>query len=190
MTPSPAVFDFDKLNWLNRHYIKASSSGRITALAWEFFGGLMPAKNDASDEVLLWFVKLVSLFAPYVDHLGLLPAKAYFIFGFDSDAARLVEQNAAILAADSARTVLGELASRVRAHSELVTPELFKTWMNEIKEATGVKGAELYHPVRIALTGAHSGPDFDKLLPLIEEGSTLHLGVPSVQERIERFVGV
>ena len=86
--------------------------------------------------------------------------------------------------------MLGELASRVRAHSEHVTPEIFKSWMNEIKEATGIKGAELYHPVRIALTGSHSGPDFDKLLPLIEEGSTLGLGVPSVQERIERFVGV
>jgi nondiscriminating glutamyl-tRNA synthetase len=190
VTPSPAVFDFDKLNWLNRHYIKSSSPGRIASLTWEFFGGLMPAKDDASDDVLLWFVKLVSLFAPYVDRLGQLPAKAYFVFGFDPDAVRGDEQNASILAADSARTVLSELANRVRAHSELVTPEIFKIWMNEIKEATGVKGAELYHPVRIALTGAHSGPDFDKLLPLIEEGSTLRLSIPSVQERIERFVGV
>ncbi len=190
VTPSPAVFDFDKLNWLNRHYIKASSPGRITALSWEYFGGLMPKKEDASDEVLLWFVKLVSLFAPYVDRLGQLPAKAYFVFGFDPDAVRENEQNTTVLAADSARTVLGELANRTRAHSEHVTPELFKTWMNEIKEATGVKGAELYHPVRIALTGTHSGPDFDRLIPLIEEGSTLGLGIPSIQERVERFVGV
>ena len=190
VTPSPAVFDFDKLNWLNRHFIKASSPGRIAALSWEYFGGLMPQKEDASDEVLLWFVKLVSLFAPYVDHLGQLPAKAYFVFGFDPDAARANEQNAAVLAADSARTVLAELADRTRAHSEHVTPELFKNWMNEIKEATGVKGAELYHPVRIALTGTHAGPDFDKLIPLIEEGSTLGLGIPSIQERVERFVGV
>ncbi|MFZ0744573.1 MAG: glutamate--tRNA ligase [Terracidiphilus sp.] len=190
VTPSPAVFDFDKLNWLNRHYVKASSPGRIASLAWEYFGGLMPRKEDASDEVLVWFVKLVSLFSPYVDHLGQLPAKAYFVFGFDPDSARNDEQNKTVLAADSARTVLGELANHVRAHSEHVTPELFKTWMNEIKQATGVKGAELFHPVRIALTGSHSGPDFDKLLPLIEEGSILGLGIPSVQERLERFVGV
>lgn len=190
VTPSPAVFDFEKLNWLNRHYIKSSSPSRITSLAWEFFGGLMPPKQDATDEVLLWFVKLVSLFAPYVDRLGLLPAKTLFIFGFDPEAARADQQNAAILSADSARTVLAELADRSRAHSEHVTPELFKTWMSEINEATGIKGAELYHPVRIALTGAHAGPEFDKLLPLIEEGSTLNLGIPSVEQRIERFVGV
>jgi hypothetical protein len=35
-----------------------------------------------------------------------------------------------------------------------------------------------------------SGPEFDKLIPLIEDGSALGLGVPSVRERIERFAGV
>jgi glutamyl/glutaminyl-tRNA synthetase len=71
-----------------------------------------------------------------------------------------------------------------------VTPEIFKAWMNEIKAATGVKGKDLFHPVRIALTGAHSGREFDKLLPIIEGGAALGLGVPSVRQRIERFVGV
>ena len=54
--------------------------------------------------------------------------------------------------------MLWRTGGRVRAHTMPVTAEIFKTWMNEIKEATGVKGTELYHPVRIALTGAHSGP--------------------------------
>ncbi len=83
-----------------------------------------------------------------------------------------------------------EFANRVRTHSSHVTPEDFKVWMNEVKAATGVKGPELFNPVRIALTGAPSGPVFDKLIPLIEEGSTLGLGIPSVCERIECFVGV
>ncbi len=33
VTPSPAVFDFDKLNWLNRHYIKLADHERIAKLA-------------------------------------------------------------------------------------------------------------------------------------------------------------
>ena len=190
VTPSPAIFDFDKLNWLNRHYIKLSSPGRITSLAWEYFGGLMPAKQDATDEQLLWFVRLVSLYAPYVDRLDQLPAKALFVFGFDPDIARANPENAAELAADSTRTVLSEFAGRVRTESGHVTPETFKRWMEDIKTATGIKGAALYHPIRIALTGSHSGPDFDKLIPIIEEGSTLGIGVPSIQQRVERFVGV
>jgi glutamyl/glutaminyl-tRNA synthetase len=137
-----------------------------------------------------WFASLVALFLPAVDRLDQLPAKAAMIFGFDVEAARADEENAAVLAADSARTVLGELANRVRANSGRVTPEVFKTWMNEIKAATGAKGQDLFHPVRIALTGAHSGREFDKLLPLIEDGARLGLPVPSVRQRIERFVGV
>jgi nondiscriminating glutamyl-tRNA synthetase len=190
VTPSPAIFDFDKLNWLNRHYIKASPPSRLAALAWQYFDGVLPAKDAAPDEVLIWFVRVVELFAPAVDHLDQLREKARFLFGFDPEEARARDDNAAVLAADSTRLVLGELAARLRAHSGPVTPEVFKGWMNEIKAQTGVKGKELFHPVRIALTGSHSGPEFDKLLPIIEAGAVLGLGVPGVRERVERFVGV
>ena len=94
-----------------------------------------------------------------------------------------------MLGSDSTRSVLGEFGARVRMAVDDVSPELFKTWMNEVKAATGVKGKELFHPVRIALTGAHSGPEFDKIIPLIEEGAALDIGIPSVRERVERFVG-
>jgi glutamyl-tRNA synthetase/nondiscriminating glutamyl-tRNA synthetase len=190
VTPSPAIFDFDKLNWLNRHYLKLAAPERLAALSWGYFASQLPAQETATEAVKNWFARLIALLVPAVDHLDQLPAKAALVFAFDPAAARANEENAAILAADSARTVLGELACRVRAHAGPVTPEVFKAWMNEIKAATGVKGKELFHPVRIALTGAHSGPEFDKLLPLVEDGAALGLGVLSVRERIERFVGV
>jgi glutamyl/glutaminyl-tRNA synthetase len=86
--------------------------------------------------------------------------------------------------------VLGELANRARAHADIISPADFKAWINDIKAATGIKGEALYHPVRIALTGFHSGPEFDKIIPLIEDGAALGLAIPSVRERIEQFVGV
>ena len=67
--------------------------------------------------------------------------------------------------------------------------ESFKTVMSEIKAESGTKGKELFHPVRIILTGSHSGPEFDKLIPIVEEGSTLSLPkhVLSVRERVVAF---
>jgi len=224
VTPSPAIFDFDKLNWLNRHYLKLADLDRVAKLAERQFclsrpdifplwssselytsemqsflasqdppihsahldipsGGLIDRRKD-------WFARLVAVFLPAVDHLDQLPLRAAPVFSFDPEAARANEENAAVLAVDSARTVLSELASRIRAHSGHVTPDVFKSWMNGIKDATGIKGKELFHPVRIALTGFHSGPDFDKILPLIEDGSGLNIGILSVRDRIERFVGV
>ncbi len=70
-----------------------------------------------------------------------------------------------------------------------MTAEGFKAIMNEVKAKTGAKGKELFHPVRIALTGSHSGPEFDKLVPILEEGSQLELPqhVMSVRERVRAF---
>ena len=70
-----------------------------------------------------------------------------------------------------------------------MTPEILKAWLNEITTATGTKGPELFHPVRIAITGSHSGPEFDKLIPLIEDGAAFGVGIPNVCQRVLRFVG-
>lgn len=190
VTPSPAIFDFDKLNWLNRHYIKLAAPERLAALAWPYFADRLPAPESAPEEVKDWFGRLLALFLPAVDHLDQLPEKAVPVLGYDLAAARANPENAAVLAVDSARMVLAELADRVRAYGTHITPEIFKAWLDEIKAATGFKGKELFHPVRIALTGAHSGREFEKVIPLIEEGAALGLGILSVCERIERFVGV
>jgi glutamyl-tRNA synthetase len=200
VTPSPAVFSFDKLNWLNRHYLKLADPARIAELSWSYFGDHLPPLPSASPELRAWpevrawpelrawFDRLLALFLPAIDHLDQLPAKAAFIFGYDVEAARTDPENAAVLANDATRSVLGEFAARVRTQMGRITPEIFKGWMNDIKGATGIKGKDLFHPVRIALTGAHSGPEFDKVIPLIEEGAALGLSIPTIQERVERFV--
>jgi len=40
-------------------------------------------------------------------------------------------------------------------------------WTAAVKQATGRKGRELFHPLRLALTGRDSGPELKALLPLI-----------------------
>jgi glutamyl-tRNA synthetase/nondiscriminating glutamyl-tRNA synthetase len=191
VTASPAVFDFDKLHWLNRHYLKLADPARVLELAWPYFeqAGLLPARTVADGETVAWFGKLIALFLPSVDRLEQLPEKAHVVFYFDAAAARANSENEAILQSESSRKVVAAFASRVRATETPVTPEEFKLWMNEIKTETGAKGKELFHPVRIALTGAHSGPEFDKLIPIIEDGTSLSLPthVLSVRERIEQF---
>jgi glutamyl-tRNA synthetase len=243
VTPSPAVFDFDKLNWLNRHYLKLVPMERLARLAWPYFakrlGGAAgaPAQKPAApvtppqalapavDGVGLaalaegaaiasgaglatagtgtaatdadgipaklrgWFERLLAVLIPSVDHLDELPTKAAPVFGVDPLEAWANPENVAVLDTDSARIVLAQLANRVRMHLGPVTPEIFKDWLDEIKTATGAIGPELYHPIRIAITGSHSGPEFDKIIPLIEEGAALGIGIPSVCQRVLRFVG-
>lgn len=45
--------------------------------------------------------------------------------------------------------------------------DTFSVWINEVKTATGKKGKELFHPIRMALTGQENGPELKVLLLLI-----------------------
>ena len=189
VTPSPAIFDNEKLNWLNRHYIKQSAPERIHQLAAGFFqrAELLPAEMNG--QVSNWADRLADLLVPYVDRLEQLPERASIIFGYDAAKTLASPENTEVLAAEKTRAVAQGFAQRVEAEAQL-TPERFKEIMNELKAETGAKGKDLFHPVRVALIGSHSGPDFDRLIPLIEEGSRLGLPVhvKSVRERVKEFV--
>jgi nondiscriminating glutamyl-tRNA synthetase len=189
VTPSPAVFDTEKLNWLNRHYIKQSPPERIHRLGTEFLSraGLLPAGMNGN--VSGWARGVVELLVPYVDKLDQLPEKGKIIFDGDAKAALALPENSEVIGSDKARAVVQAFARLAPKESPLM-PERFKTIMDEIKAETGAKGKDLFHPVRIMLIGSHSGPDFNKLIPIIEEGSKLPLPVhvKSVRERVDEFM--
>ena len=205
VTPSPAVFDMEKLYWLNRHYVKETPPQelRLAALPYFLRAGLLggPERKDipidelqysvsANPEVWDWFGHIVDLLAPSVDMLSQLPDRASLIFHYDPQAALASPDNTEVLAWPKTGAVIEAFARRVRQEPGPLTAERFKQLVNEVKTETGTKGKELFHPVRIAVTGAHSGPEFDKLIPIIEQGSRLELPKPvlSVRERVVAFL--
>jgi nondiscriminating glutamyl-tRNA synthetase len=191
VTPSPAVFDWDKLHWLNRHAIKQAPPAELRELSWPYFAALqwLSPLSLSGEPVVQWFDKVLELFLPAVDQLQQLPEKAATLWRFHPGHLPVTEEDAATLALEAGDRVVRAFTAKVRGEASALTPQRFKELMNEVKAETGVKGKDLFHPVRIILTGAHSGPEFDKLIPLLEEGSALDLPVhvPSVRERVEAF---
>jgi glutamyl-tRNA synthetase/nondiscriminating glutamyl-tRNA synthetase len=205
VTPSAAVFDMEKLYWLNRHYIKESSLERIEKLALPYYtraiGGEL-AKQQGGEplrnypwppEVVKWFGSITRMLAPSVDRLEQLPERASLIFNYDANDALANPENAEVLSWSHTDAVLSRFTFKIledeSAREGKLTPEQFKKIVNEVKAETGAKGKELFHPIRIVVTGSHSGPEFDKLIPILEEGS--HLPLPKrvlgVRERVEEF---
>ena len=134
---------------------------------------------------------MVRLYAPYCDRLNEIADRSSAIF--DYDAARALEdsENAQVFSNPKAGEVVKSFNVLVRILQEgTLEAQNFKSFLESLKESVGVKGKDLFHPVRIALIGSHSGPDFDRLIPLIEEGSKLDLPVhvKSVRERVREFV--
>ncbi len=189
VTPASAVFDIEKLYWLNRHYIKQSLPERIERLAEPYFvrAGFLPENPDELTQA--WFAKVVTLLVPSVDKLDQLPQRATLIFRYDAPAALAAPDNAEVLSGPKTKEVLATFAQEVGGDPAPMTPDRFRAIMNEVKAKTEAKGKELFHPVRIIVTGSHSGPEFDKLIPILEEGSQLQLPqhVMSVRERLAAF---
>jgi glutamyl/glutaminyl-tRNA synthetase len=81
-------------------------------------------------------------------------------------------------------------SKKIEAEPAPISAERFKAIINDVKTETGAKGKELFHPIRITITGSHSGPEFDKVIPVIEEGSALPLPkrIPSVKERVAAYM--
>jgi nondiscriminating glutamyl-tRNA synthetase len=205
VTPSPAIFDREKLYWLNRHYIKQSPPERIERLALAYYTRAMAQEFQRKHgwepqadyawlpDAVKWLGGITRMLAPSVDRLEELPEKASFIFHFDPRRALEAEENRAVLSWPNSEAVLSRFTVKIleeeSAGEGRLTAERFKQIMDQLKAETGAKGKELFHPVRIALTGSDSGPEFDKLIPLIEEGSRLPLPQPvlSVRQRVEEF---
>jgi len=243
VTPSPAVFDMEKLYWLNRHYIQQRlvglginvreadtveippdaaefswkdlagispqvleklsdlaktfaslpPSAQLVALSWQRLrrDGYLPDQGD--EAMWRWVGKLDLLLMPSVNEVDQLPERAYLVFNYDAPAALASPDNAEVLGWANTDAVLMRFAGKIledeSAREGRLTPDRFKQIVNEVKAETGVKGKELFHPIRIVVTGSHSGPEFDKLIPILEEGSRLPLPkhVLSVQERVEEF---
>ena len=189
VTPSPAVFDFEKLYWLNRHYIKSADAQRIVALSLSYFTRAHLFPESDAPELGAWFASVIALLVPYVDRLDQLPDKARLFFNYDARQAVSAEDNQPLLTSEAGRRVVAAFTSRVHASANGFSAESFKSIIDQVKDETGAKGKELFHPIRIVITGSHSGPDFDRVIPLIEAGSRLPLPqhVMSVRERVDAF---
>ena len=207
VTPSPAVFDMEKLYWLNRHYIKETQPKKLHYSALFFFAksGILgqDIAKQLRDEgsfsrqidraISDWFFKVSDLFVPSVDRLDQLPEKASLIFNYDAQAALAAPDNAEVLAWPNTDAVLARFTYKIledeSAREGKLTPEQFKKIVNEVKAETSAKGKELFHPIRLVVTGSHSGPEFDKLIPILEEGSRLPLPKPvlNVHQRVSEF---
>ena len=164
-----AVFDTEKLRWMNAQYLKALPLQEITDGVIPF---MQAAGFDTSDrartEHIVNAVRThLHCYSEIGEHVG--------IFFGDRPAPESPEA-AAILGSEASRRVLSLLCAELESLAEF-TPESFLLTLKAAGAASGVKGKELYMPVRIALTGRTHGPE----LPLIAEA----LGRDAVIRRLE-----
>ncbi len=135
--------------------------------------GLLPKKSQGADYDG-WLLKLAELVQKRIHLIPEAVEAAASVFSFDPSS--MDDESKAMLESDDALRVVLAFAEKAESH-DLTTRESYLELINVIKNELKVKGKNLYHPLRLCVTGAASGPDLDLLVPVMELGS--RLGLPS-----------
>ncbi len=150
VSASPAAFDEDKLDWVNAHHIREEPLSEVAALARGFAEQAGVLEPDADR-----FERMVALVREGVARLSDIPAALSIFFG---ERVEMEDEARAHLGGERARAVVQRVRERVAERDGTTEPGAFKTILRSVGEDLGVKGKDLFMPVRAAVTGRTHGP--------------------------------
>lgn len=152
---SPAIFDFQKLNWLNSQYIKEENLEDLAEMLLPFLRKEEFWKEENRPENLPEMVDAVR------DHLHRLDEIGPHISIFFHEGLPGVEERKNLVS-EEWRKVLAPFLERLRELDPLARESFHRTVVKLGKEL-GIQGKRLYFPIRVALTGSTTGPEMDRI---------------------------
>ena len=181
---APAGFDQAKLDWVCAQHLQRLDDGmlgRLIADRWVEQGRLDSPPAVAAD----WIAGLGALArASAVSHLDQAVERLEPLFAAGGEPAD--PEAAEALRAEGAEQVIVALADVFASEGSLTAAE-WQLLKAEVKRASGRKGRDLFHPIRVALTGRVAGAELDAVVPLIGRGHELFpTRIASPRQRVER----
>ncbi|MBL8007324.1 MAG: glutamate--tRNA ligase [Ignavibacteria bacterium] len=169
---SGAVFNVEKLNWMNNSYIKNYDPDKLTEMSLPYFE---QSGFDTSD--IAKIKKILSAIRVYLNKLDEIPQHIKI---FSRNEVELENENLKeFLDSDSSKKVFKALTEKFKSINE-INAENYKTILKDVQNETGIKGKQLFKPLRIALTGSENGPE----LPLIAE----IFGKEKISKLLEKWI--
>jgi glutamyl-tRNA synthetase len=166
ITSSPAVFNPEKLLWLNAHYIHQGDPHELSGRLSRFLEleQLAPDRLEARLlEKVITALKERSRTLVEIAH-----GAVYF---FKDDLSYDEPARAKFLTAET-RPLLSELSGRLETLTSFAQPEIEKTF-KELLEQKGLKLSQLAQPVRVALTGRTVSPGIYEVMEILGRERTL-----------------
>lgn len=175
VSKSPAVFDLNKLNYINAHYIKQSSPERLADLALPYLQemGVM-SQGELSDQERAWLLHFVQAIVNHLSYMAQVKEYVHYFYGAEAPAPE--GEALEILHGEQVPMVLDLFKSKLQA-MDSVTVEGTRTLLKQITKELKLGGKLVYMPIRIALTGQMHGPELYDIIPL--------LGKENVIKRLE-----
>lgn len=160
---NPAVFNLDKLKWMNAHYIKEASTERIAKLCIPYLQEKNYLGEQVTEEEFAWLTEIVEAVKNRLEHLSQITDQAEVFFVDDFS---LEEDAQAFLHGEKVPELMQALVKRIQELPEL-TEEAIKGVLKEAGKEAGVKGKGLFMAARAALTGKTAGPELHNIIKII-----------------------
>ncbi|MCD6521211.1 glutamate--tRNA ligase [Candidatus Calescamantes bacterium] len=164
ITKRNAVFNIDKLNWINSQYIKRLEFEEWKKIALKYLEEKGISIKSRTEE---WWKKFLKIYQPRTRTLEELYKNSQFFF--NSNYPYNVEAVEKVLSKSYVPSLLEDLKEEI---SE-ITPFTVENIENVLRESCshkGLSGREFIHPLRVAVTGQMvSPPIFDVLFLLGKE---------------------
>lgn len=166
---SPARFDFDKLNFINAHYLKLADNARLAQLTMDILKrGGQPLSPNTEKYLLASMDELKSRAKTLV---GLAEdARIYWITG-----AITPDEKALAQLDDAGKSMVAKIAEGLKTLNDF-TASGIETLCKSLAESEGVKLGKVMMPLRAALTGTTSSPSLFHAMEI--------LGLDEVSRRI------
>ncbi len=166
LSKSPAAFDQKKLDWLDNDYIKHADLDKVFALATPFLSEVGRLDDKSKHLVALYQPQLKS-----IDEIVPLTDLFYSALPDLTDAAKEV------LETETAPVVIKAFKEKLEnlADADYVKDNIFPL-IKAVQKETGIKGKNLFMPIRIAVSGEMHGPELpDTIYLLGKEKAVNHL---------------
>lgn len=157
ISKAPAFFDFKKMLWISNSYIKKMPDDQYLSFVKKFTKIDPSLFGEHFDNVLLAF-KLQISYASEIDKL----ITDTFLFDLKNMAAEMVE----VTKTDFFKKCIDTFKNVLTSY-EVITMENALEIVNKVKEQSGLKGKELYLPMRLVAIGKEHGPEMNKILTIV-----------------------
>lgn len=169
LSKSPAAFDSKKLEWINNQYMKALPVEKVTEMAVPYLVKAGKVEGNPTDETLSWLQKVVSLYQPQMSYAAQIVELSELFF---NDKLQLNAEAQEVLAGETVPTVLAAFKEKIATLENFEAAEI-KATIKAIQKETGIKGKNLFMPIRVATTGQMHGPELAETIELLGKEKVL-----------------
>lgn len=167
---NPAVFDIDKLNWINAQYMKQADPAMLTELAIPHLvekGYISETLSDADRTVLTQFIAAIQ------DHLSYVAQVVDFADILYKDDVELIDDEMKSVLLDEEIPDVMDLFKQKLNALESVDEAGVKPILKQLTKELKVGGKKVYMPLRVAMTGQMHGPDLVRLICVLGRDTVL-----------------